>query len=246
MSLSTFTVVHKKQGSFAIQHFGSAVFAGRKIIWVRDLKLQPGDIYFHFNEDWLIPTSPYFKTQTTHLKAIERLPRFMQNGYLYLARNQNIISRRMNPPYIETFLKSGFKLTGKEIEALKRKGQVKRRLNAFIEEMKGIRVLSEVQIIGKTTSRDLSSAKVRFILTKEFEDLKVDELSLTPELEEEIHRWLYFRKNYKTTAKKVMEDYKLQPKSDEMTKHIESGAFDKLVDKGYYTEQEKNLPKGFN
>ncbi len=247
MSLAKFTVACKKAGSFAVRHYGSAVFAGRKSIWCCGLKLNPGDIYFHFDEDWLIPSSlRYFKTQTLHLKKIGRLPRYMQNGYLWLARNQNTIQHLMNPPYIETFLKSGFKWTDKAIEAHKGKGEVRKKLKAFAEEMKKIGVLEDAEITGGTAPSDLSTNKVKFVLTKEFENLKVDHLTLTPELKEEVWRWLYFRENYETSAKNIMEIYKLKPKSEEMTKHIESGAFDKLVERGYYTKLEKDLPEGFN
>jgi len=111
--------------------------------------------------------------------------------------------------------------------------------------MKERGVLIDIEILGGNAPGDFSTNKVKFILTKEFENLKVDHLTLTPELKEEVWRWLYFRRNYKTSAKKVIEIYKLKPKSEEMTKHIESGAFDKLVERGYYSKLEKDLPEDF-
>lgn len=247
MAFAKFTVTRKKTGSLSVQHFGNAVFAGRKSIWFCGLRLNPGDIYFHFNEDWLVPaTLHYFKTQTVHLKAIRQLPRYMQNGYLWLARNQNTIPHLMNSPFLRTFLKSAFKWTGKEIETEKEHGRVRKKIKLFGEKMKKMGVLADFEILGGTGPSDFSSNKVRFILTKEFEDLKVDQLTLTPELKVEVWRWLCFRKNYETSAKKVMEDYKLRPESKEMTKHVESGAFDKLVERGYYSSFEKDLPEDPN
>jgi len=67
MAFAQFTVTRKSTNAFSVQHYGNATFAGRKSLWVCGLKLNPGDIYFHFNEDWLIPTFPYFKSQTLHL-----------------------------------------------------------------------------------------------------------------------------------------------------------------------------------
>ena len=243
MAIAQFTVTRKSTNAFSVQHYGNATFAGRKSLWVCGLKLNPGDIYFHFNEDWLIPSSPYFKIETSHLKAIHQLPRYMQNGYLWLARNQNTIPGRMNPPFLRTFLKSAFKWTDKEIEAEKKHGLAKKKIKLFGEEMKEKGVLVDFKILGRTGPSNFSSNKVKFVLTKKFEDLKVDRLALTPEREQEIYRWLHLMRTCKTTAKKVMKEHGFSSKSKEIIEHIKSGTFDKLVERGYYRSFEKDLQR---
>lgn len=242
MAFAQFAVTYKKTGSVSVQHYGSAFFAGRVAVWHCGFKLNPGDIYFHFDEDWLIPSLPYFKSQTLHLKTMRELSRYMQNSYLWLARNQNTIQHLMNPPFLRTFLKSAFKWTDKEIEAEKEQGRVREKVKLFGEKMKERGILASLEIVGGTTAGDFETNKVKLELTKEFENLKVDCLALTPELKEEIFQWLGYRKFYKMSAKRVMDEICFQPKSKEMTKHIESGAFDKLVERGYYNKLEKNLP----
>lgn len=239
MGLATFTIVDKRYGSIRIERFGKAVFAGKKAITVDGKTLKPGEIYFDFEKTWLTPKIPYFKTRTEDLKAIEALPRYMQNGYLWLARNQNTVSHKMNPPYINKFLGTGFELTKKEIADWKSKGKLRPNFDAFITAMKEMNVLEDA-LLAEDPSKDFSLNRVRFILTKEFENLRATELPPTSACNKEIIEVLEVMIREKISAKRVIKSF-VQPKDSALRMQIRSGDFDTLVKRGYYGAQKKKL-----
>lgn len=203
------------------------------------IRLRPKEIFFSFNQFWLLPYPnrfgrvPYFILATNELKDFRNLPDYMKNGYLWLASHRYSLS--IITPKIGTFLKVGFLLSDEQIHHWKKWGELRPKWHNFIDEMKRMKVLQDKEYLAKPEG-DLTTYKVRFTPTKSFlEQASIDKLPETPEYNHAIRTYLSSMATHGQSAKWVLDNLRLTCPS-EMAKGIKSGKFDSMVKKGYYSQ----------
>ena len=116
-------------------HIGSCAMADTKnALKFGAGNLQPGEIYFKVDDDWLEVEMPYFAMSAEHLPAFKDWPQWERNGYLFLNENREYLYGRYKAT-IGRFLVSGFKLTKEQIQTWRKHSWTTMNFKKFLEDM---------------------------------------------------------------------------------------------------------------